>query len=278
MSWKLTVIGDPIGHTLSPLIQNSMMQKLGAAGKYTACHVRPEELSDFLQEAREKLDGFNITIPHKSAVIPFLDAVDPYAESCGAVNTVCVQNGKMTGYNTDGDGIRAALGRMGADFQGSRVALLGAGGAARSICRKALDCGAETVRIFCRNPEKGAALAGDDTRAEVLPFAELSAENCGSWANILLNATSLGMSGIGQDFGDFSFLDGGKPFVCDIVYKPAETTLLKECRKRGIPCKNGLDMLIYQAIYAYRHFTGAEFDADEMADYLREQVEAYLQK
>ena len=85
MSWKLTVIGDPIGHTLSPLIQNSMMQKLGAAGKYTACHVRPEELSDFLQEAREKLDGFNITIPHKSAVIPFLDAVDPYAESCGAV-------------------------------------------------------------------------------------------------------------------------------------------------------------------------------------------------
>lgn len=276
--WKLAVIGDPIGHTLSPLIQGKMMEKLGVKGEYTAHHVRLEELPEFVRYARENLDGFNITIPHKGAILSFLDAIDPYAESCGAVNTVCIREGKMTGYNTDGDGIRAALRQMGADFTGSRVALLGAGGAAQSICRKALDCGAKTVRIFCRNSQKGAALADGDARAEVLPFAELSAENCGGWADILLNATPLGMSGIGQDFADFSFLDGGKPTVCDIVYKPAETSLLKACRVRGLRCKNGLDMLIYQAIFAYQHFTGAEFDADAMADYLREQVEAYLQQ
>ncbi|MGI5894564.1 MAG: shikimate dehydrogenase [Candidatus Merdivicinus sp.] len=278
MSWKLAVIGDPIGHTLSPLIQGSMMEKLGAEGDYIAHHVRLAELPDFVQYARENLDGFNITIPHKAAILPYLDAIDPYAQSCGAVNTVCIREGKLTGYNTDGDGIRSALRKMGADFSGNRVALLGAGGAAQSICRKALDCGAEGVRIFCRNQEKGRALGGGDCRAEVLPFGELCAENCGAWADIVLNATPLGMSGIGQDFADFSFLDGGMPFVCDIVYKPAETTLLWECRKRGISCKNGLDMLIYQAISAYQYFTGARFDADEMADYLREKVEAYLQK
>lgn len=262
MKWKLAVIGDPIGHSLSPWIQGKIMETLGVDGEYTAVHVRPEELAAFVEQARETLDGFNITIPHKAAILPFLDEIDPYAQSCGAVNTVRVRDGKLTGFNTDGDGIRAALLERGVDFSGSRVALLGAGGAAQSICRKALDCGAESVRIFCRNPEKGQRLLGGDARGEVLPFDALSAENCGCWADILLNATPLGMEGIPNDFTDFSFLDGGKPFVCDIVYKPAETSLLKSCRERGIPCKNGLDMLIYQAIYAFMHFTGLSFDPE----------------
>lgn len=265
MAWRLAVIGDPIAHTLSPLIQGKIMEKLGVEGDYAACHVRPEELGRFTEYARENLDGFNITIPHKSAVIPFLDEIDPYAQSCGAVNTVRVRDGKLCGFNTDGDGIRAALQQMGADFAGSRIALLGAGGAARSICQKALNCGAESVRIFCRNLEKGVLLTGGDSRGEVLPFSELSAENCGGWADIVINATPLGMEGIGQDFADFSFLDNGKPFVCDIVYKPAETNLLKVCRERGITCKNGLDMLVYQAVYAFMHFTGLSFDPDTVA-------------
>lgn len=265
MNWKLAVIGDPIAHSLSPVIQGQIMEILGVSGEYKAVHVKAEELAGFMEYARENLHGFNVTIPHKGAVIPFLDEIDPYAKSCGAVNTVRIRDGKMTGFNTDGDGIRAALQQMGADFAGSRIALLGAGGAARSICRKALNCGAESVRIFCRNLEKGVLLTGGDSRGEVLPFSALSAENCGGWADIVINATPLGMEGIGQDFADLSFLDGGKPFACDIVYKPAETNLLKACRERGITCKNGLDMLVYQAVYAFMHFTGLSFDPDTVA-------------
>ncbi len=277
MEWKLAVIGDPIGHTLSPLIQGKMMERLGVRGAYDAHHVQPDGLPEFIRYARENLDGFNITIPHKRAVIPFLDGIDPYAQSCGAVNTVCVREGKLSGYNTDGDGIRAALAEMGADFAGSRIALLGAGGAARSICRKALDCGAEAVRVFCRTPEKGKALLPEgDGRGEVLPFSALSAESCGGWADIIVNATPLGMSGFGQDFGDFSFLDGGRPAVCDIVYKPSETALLRACRERGLVCRNGLGMLIYQAVYAFRLFTGMEFAAGPMADFLQDEVKKAL--
>ena len=250
MNWKLAVIGDPIAHSLSPVIQGQIMEILGVSGEYKAVHVKAEELAGFMEYARENLHGFNVTIPHKGAVIPFLDEIDPYAQSCGAVNTVRIRDGKMTGFNTDGDGIRAALLQMGADFAGSRVALLGAGGAARSICRKALNCGAESVRVFCRNLEKGSLLTGGDSRGEVLPFSALSAENCGGWADIVINATPL---------------DGGKPYVCDIVYKPAETNLLKVCRERGITCKNGLDMLVYQAVYAFMHFTGLSFDPDTVA-------------
>ena len=268
MKWKLAVIGDPIAHSLSPVIQGQIMEILGVSGEYKAVHVKAEELAGFMEYARENLHGFNVTIPHKGAVIPFLDEIDPYAQSCGAVNTVRIRDGKMTGFNTDGDGIRAALEQMGAPFAGSRVALLGAGGAARSICRKALDCGADAVRVFCRRPEQGEAILPAGSRGEVLPFSALSAETCGAWADIIINATPLGMSGTAADFAGFSFLDGGRPAVCDIVYKPAETSLLKACRERGLVCRNGLGMLVYQAVYAFRIFTGLSFDEDDLAVFL----------
>ena len=272
---KLAVIGDPIGHTLSPLIQGKMMERLGVEGEYTARHVRPEELEDFVASAlQEGLTGFNITIPHKSGILPFLAGTDPYAESCGAVNTVKITSGKLWGYNTDGDGIRSALREMGADFPGARVALLGAGGAALSICRKALLSGAEAVEVFCRSPEKAVKMAGEGV--EILPFSQLGKPGLGERFNLIINATPLGMSGMDRDFEQFAFLEGFSGAVCDIVYKPAETTLLKECAKRKIPCCNGLNMLIYQAVYAFQIFTGMSFDAKDMANYLGGEVSKAL--
>ncbi len=183
MSLKLAVIGDPIAHSSSPRIQGEFLRLAGITGEYRAHHIRTAELEEFVRFARRELDGFNITIPHKRNILPFLDELDPYAARCGAVNTVCVREGRLIGYNTDGDGIRAALQRMGVDFPGNRIALLGAGGAAQSISCKALECGAEKLRIFCRNPVRGAELAAGDPRAEVLPFSALAADNCGSWAD-----------------------------------------------------------------------------------------------
>lgn len=272
---RLAVIGDPIAHTLSPLIQGKMMERLGVKGDYQAHHVRAGEVEDFVRYARKELDGFNITIPHKSRILPYLDGVDTYAAGCGAVNTVRVSEGKLFGFNTDGNGIVSALRLLGVSFQGSRVSLLGAGGAALSICNKALEMGARSVTVFCRHPEKAGRLAGDP-RVRIQPFSGLSAETCGEVSDVILNATPLGMSGIAEDFTDFSFLDGTDAAVCDIVYKPARTKLLRECERRGLRCCNGLNMLIYQAIYAFEIFSGRTFDRDAMGAYLAGEVRKAL--
>lgn len=272
---RLAVIGDPIAHTLSPLIQGKMMERLGAEGDYRAFHVTEEELPSFVEMAKRELSGFNITIPHKSRILPYLDGIDTYAAQCGAVNTVRITDGKLYGFNTDGNGIVAALRLMGASFQGARVSLLGAGGAALSICKKALEMGAKTVTVFCRNPKKAAGMT-EDFRVTVLPFAGMSAGNCGEVSDVIIHATPLGMSGGADDFTDFSFLDGTKAAVCDIVYRPAETSLLKECRRRGLACSNGRNMLIYQAICAFEIFSGMNFDRDEMGAYLAKEVRKVL--
>lgn len=272
---RLAVIGDPIAHTLSPLIQGKMMERLGVQGSYDAHLVHPEELGNFVKFARENLDGFNITIPHKSHILPYLDGIDTYAASCGAVNTVRISGGKLYGFNTDGNGIVSALRLMGVSFQGAQVSLLGAGGAALSICKKALEMGAKSVTVFCRTPAKAAAMA-EDPRVTVRSFDQLSADSCGKVSDVIVNATPLGMSGIDSNFSDFSFLDGTSAAVCDIVYKPAETSLLWECAARGIRCCNGLNMLIYQAIYAFEIFSGQIFDRDDMGAYLAKEVRKAL--
>ena len=272
---RLAVIGDPIAHTLSPLIQEKMMERLGVPGSYRACHVKAVQMEDFVRLARKELDGFNITIPHKGRILPYLDGIDSYAGECGAVNTVRVSGGKLYGFNTDGNGIVAALRLLDVSFQGARVSLLGAGGAAQSICKKALEQGARSVTVFCRHPERAEKLRGD-FRVQILPFSQLSAENCGMVSDVILNATPLGMSGVVEDFTDFSFLDGTRAAVCDIVYKPAETSLLRNCRERGLRCSNGLNMLIYQAICAFEIFSGRTFDRDDMGAYLAAEVRRAL--
>ena len=271
---KLGVIGDPIGHTLSPAIQGAIAEKLGQPCSYEAFHVPLKGLPDFARKARRELDGFNITIPHKKNILPYLAELDPYAASCGAVNTVKIKGGALYGYNTDGDGLRAAMAACGVRMEGRKILLLGAGGAALSICRKALDVGAEKVTVLCRTPAKAAAFQGE--RVEIGELSPLSMGKCAKEAGVIINATPLGMAGIDGDFADFSFLDETKAAVCDIVYKPAETLLLKESRRRGLTAMNGLGMLIYQAVYAFAIFSDLTFDFDTMAAHVRRQVEPLL--
>lgn len=271
---KLGVIGDPIGHTLSPAIQGAIAEKLGLPCSYEAFHVPLENLPAFVEKARRELAGFNITIPHKKNILPYLAGLDPYAESCGAVNTVKIEQGELYGYNTDGDGLRAAMAVHGVHMEGSKILLLGAGGAALSICRKALDVGAEKVTVLCRTPAKAAAFAGE--RVEIGELSPFLMGKCAEAADIIINATPLGMEGIDSDFTDFSFLDETRAAVCDIVYKPAETALLKESRRRGLTAMNGLGMLIYQAVYAFAIFSGAAFDFDEMAAHVRQRIEVQI--
>lgn len=271
---KLGVIGDPIAHTLSPDIQGAIAQALGLPCSYEAFHVPLAALPDFVKRARSELQGFNITIPHKKNILPYLSHLDPYAASCGAVNTVKITDGQLYGYNTDGDGLRAAMAVNGIHMEKSEIMLLGAGGAALSICRKALDVGAKKVTVLCRTPEKAAAFAGPGV--EIGPFSTEFMGKCAKSADLIVNATPLGMEGIAGDFESFSFLDGTRAAVCDIVYKPAETSLLRESRLRGLKAMNGLGMLIYQAVYAFAIFSGASFDFDQMAAHVTAQIEGKI--
>lgn len=270
-SYRMGVIGDPIAHTLSPAIHNKMAEHLGLCCEYTAHHVKNGELGQFVERTKaENFAGFNVTIPHKKDIMDFLDECDPYARKCGAVNTVKIADGKLKGYNTDGDGLYASLKQNGILMDRSRVLLLGAGGAALSICQKALDVGAK-VTVLCRSPKKAAAFAEKDgvTVRELSPTVQ---KECAKVADIVINATPLGMEGIPDDFWDFSFLDETEAAVYDIVYKPAETSLMRESRNRGLRAFNGLGMLINQAIYAFSIFTGQEFDFGEMASYLEREI------
>ena len=271
----LGVIGDPIAHTLSPLIQNTIAEKLGIPIEYGVYHVPLSTLPDFVAVAKEKLRGFNITIPHKQNILPYLDGTDDYAASCGAVNTVRIKDGKLYGYNTDGDGLRMAMAMNGIRMENTSVLLLGAGGAALSICRKALDLGS-SVTVLCRSPEKADAFR--KAGASVDRMTDEKMRTCARSAGVIVNATPLGMEGIADDFEDFAFLDDISAAVVDIVYKPAETTLLKECRKRGLNCMNGLGMLVCQAVYAFAVFSGAEFDLEAMAAHVMETVSNAIYK
>jgi shikimate dehydrogenase len=260
---KLCVIGDPVLHSKSPLIQNTMLRALGLDYEYLCQPVTRDELPGWIDRVRaEGWAGFNATMPHKQALLPYLDALDEDAQLYGAVNTVCNQGGKLYGYNTDGAGFARALTGAGIPIEGRRFALLGAGGAAKAVALKLAQQGAAQVVICNRTAEKAQALA--DHAPEVMSTAGFSPRALSAAAggcDVLINCTNLGMHG-SPGFDSLDFLDAlpaGAP-VCDLIYHPLETALLKRAREQGHPTMNGLPLLIHQAILSLEHFTGTKID------------------
>ncbi|GHU87855.1 hypothetical protein FACS1894202_02890 [Clostridia bacterium] len=233
------VIGDPIGHTLSPVLHSAIFKSVGISSTYGVCNVSRETLQVFTQLAKIcGMRGFNVTIPHKQNIIPLLDEVSEDAECANAVNTVCVKNEKLYGYNTDVDGLKTALKarRNGVGYRGQRVLLLGDGGAASGILYKARQDGAE-ITVASR---KNGGIIDEFVRADL------------SKIDLLINATPLGMLGNDKNFANFGFLDflPKHSLVCDLIYNPLETTLMSEAKKRNLATLNGLTMLVSQAIIA----------------------------
>lgn len=254
----LAVIGDPISHSLSPLLQNTMIARLGRDDLYLAVQVPRGGLADFLAAARTMgLGGFNLTMPHKLDILPFLSDMTPEARRAGSVNSVRLRKGLWEGHSTDGIGFRRALQDLGYDFPGQVVTLLGAGGAARSIAMTALDSGAREVRVVNRTLAKAQALcAGEATMGA---FALTQARAVLPDTDILINTTPVGMEGVAgsQDFSFLSALKPGAPAL-DCIYAPAVTPFLAEASRLGHPTANGIGMLVYQAIYAYAFFRELE--------------------
>lgn len=264
---KLCVIGDPVEHSKSPLIQNTMIRELGLDYVYLCQPVPRGKCREWLDCAKfAGYAGFNATMPHKEELVPLMDELDADAALIGAVNTVCIRDGKVCGYNTDGEGFLRSLADEGIDPAGKHVLVLGAGGAAKAVCLKLAQAGAD-VTVCNRTIDKAQAIcAHDPAHLHPAGFDTATLYKEAQSCDLLVNCTSLGMAGTKGQFEDFAFLDGLKPGVpvVDLIYAPAETELLRQARQRGHKTVNGFGLLVNQAVLALEHFTGTEIDAARM--------------
>lgn len=261
------VIGDPIGHTLSPLIHNTMAAMLGTNLVYTAFHVLPEDLESAIKGAHSLgIAGLNVTVPHKKAIMPYLSSLDATAELVGAVNTIKYTQEGYVGYNTDMIGAYYALELNGANLKDSRVLLLGAGGAANACAAMAGKYGAKELYIANRALSNAQKLAEHiktnfDIKVSPITMHEVNTiEKC----DLVINCTTLG-------FGDKAgltpiedrgfFKRAGVKTVFDAIYSPWETKLLEDAAAEGIKAINGFDMLIFQALAAREIWLNEKHDA-----------------
>lgn len=264
------LLGSPVRHSKSPHIHNTAFQALGLDYVYMVFEVDHENLQDAVQ-AMKTLDvaGFNLTMPHKQKVIPMLDALSQEAAISGAVNTVKNENGKLTGYNTDGKGFIMSLSNQGIDIAGKKFVMLGAGGAGKSIAiQLALDGAAELV-IFNRSPEPAESLC--ELIGKEIPACRISQHRLSdatlkeelSTAAVLINTTNIGM---GVHEGKSLIMDPAMLppdlFVAEIIYYPQQTKLMEVAAEAGCRTVNGLDMLIGQAALAFNIWTGADMPTD----------------
>lgn len=275
---KLCVIGDPVEHSLSPLIQNAMIEAAGLDCVYDARRVAGTDTAGWLERAKnEGYIGFNATMPHKENLAALMDELSPDAALFRAVNTVCIRKGRTYGYNTDGDGILQALREADMDPEGGCVLVLGAGGAAKAVVHKLLQAGAAKVIVANRTVKRAEDLCTQVGAPEAVPcdFSRETLCRHATQSRLVVNCTSLGMTGTAGQFEDLSFLEALKPGagVFDLIYSPAQTQLLRAAHALGHKTANGLGMLIWQAIFALEQFVQTKLDGTAMAAVARKALE-----
>lgn len=275
---RLCVIGDPIEHSKSPLIQNAMIAAAGLPCTYTARRVPGDQTAAWLAQARaEGFAGFNATMPHKEHLAALADELSEDARKFQSVNTVCIKNDKIYGYNTDGDGFLQALRQAGLDPAGKQVLVLGAGGAAKAVVPKLLEGKADGVFVANRTLERAAALCAWDPEGRMAPadFAPDTLKRLAARCELAVNCTSLGMTGTAGQFDDLSFLEELRPGggVFDLIYSPARTPLLERAEALGLTASNGLGMLVWQGVFALERFVGERLDRPVLAAAARRALE-----
>ncbi|MFC2007481.1 shikimate dehydrogenase [Chloroflexota bacterium] len=259
------VIGDPIEHTMSPVMHNAAFEEMGMDYSYLPFRVSKEDLGKAIAGMKAlNIRGLNVTIPHKVAVIPLLDELDPLARQIGAVNTIVNDNGVLTGHNTDASGFLQALLEKGVEPSGKNVVVLGAGGASRAISFILAERGAG-ITILNRQLELDWAeeLAQRISKAfkKEVSALELNEKNMSSVlgnADILVNATSAGMHPDENETPLPARLHRSDLFVFDVIYNPVKTRLLREAEEAGAVTIGGLDMLVWQGALAFEKWTGRQ--------------------
>lgn len=258
------VLGYPVAHSLSPVIHQAAFAVTGINAAYLPWAVAPDRLSEAVQglRAMENLLGANVTVPHKEAIVPLLDGMTPEAEALGAVNTVLPRDGKLLGDNTDGTGFLAALREdLGCETAGLTAVILGAGGAARAVAMSLARAGARRIVLANRSLDRARQLAA--WVAARYPACEVAAQALQiEWQvsevpeiRLLVNTTSVGLHASDPQLFDYASLST-QTKVCDLIYNPPETALLRWARSRGCRVANGLGMLVHQGALAFERWTG----------------------
>lgn len=287
------LLGHPVAHSLSPALHNAGFREAGHNACYMAFDVPPAALPAAVAGLRALgCLGANVTVPHKERVLDLLDEVDPAARAAGAVNTVAWREGRLVGYNTDGDGFLASLAEVGFDPRGRAALLFGAGGAARGVGLALLRAGVDRLWLVNRTAGRAEALArslalavaglppveavpadggvvvreardpvrrqGPGAAVAALPLEADAVRRVAAGAELVVNCTAVGMhphadEAVWQDFSPFP----AGVLVVDLVYNPARTRFLALAAEQGRTVLGGLGMLVHQAAQAWRHWFGA---------------------
>lgn len=261
---RFAVIGDPIEHSLSPAMHTAALAAAGIDGNYEAVHVSPAQLQAAVGQLRREYRGFNVTLPHKEAILPFLDFLDPSARDVGAANTVVNAGGRLEGHNTDVGGFSAVLRQLQLDRPGLEVLVLGAGGSARAVVHALMLVGAR-VSLLNRDSARARRLAETASgRVAVLPHGMESLQAVVEQVDLVVNATALGLGHL----ADRSPLPEDvrlSPFtaVIDLIYG-RRTPLLAMAAAAGCQMVDGLEMLVQQGAESFRIWTGVEPDIAAM--------------
>ena len=262
----LGIIGSPVSHSFSPVIHNTISKLVGNNLTYVPFDVKPQNIADAVKGAYALgVAGFNVTVPHKQAVMPHLHEVDDAALHIGAVNTLKYTANGYIGYNTDFIGLKAALDGANIPLGGQNVIIVGAGGGAYAAAMLAAAEGALNVSILNRTVENALALkaqieANYSVSVSVLNAADARCIN----ANVAIQTTSVGMNSDVSPV-DESFFDGISHAV-DIIYTPWETKFLKDAKKSCCNVLNGFDMLFYQAVAAYEIWTDLKIAKEQLSE------------
>lgn len=255
---RFAVLGQSLPHTWSPYIHNSLFDAAGLDAVYLPVTVPPERLGSVTDVFRSCFSGFNVTIPYKEKILPFLDDIDEAAQVCGAVNTVEIRNGRMIGHITDGLGMLRAIEERGVKTHQADVLILGGGGAARVAGYAFLSRGGR-VTFAVRDAQKGNALAHALAQTQQDGLRRLSVRplaDCAEAHDILINCTPVGMYPHVNACPVSADVIARCRAVFDAVYNPRETRLLALARQNGLPAIEGLGMLFYQAVEAQKFWFG----------------------
>ena len=272
----LALLGSPVGHSGSPAMYNYSFEKLGLDYAYVAFDVKEDEMEQAIAAIRLfKMRGCNVTMPGKNIAVKFMDELSPAAELIGAVNTIVNDDGKLTGHNTDGIGFVQNLRENGVEVKGKKITIAGGGGAATAMqVQCALD-GAREITIFNKkdaffertlNTAEKIRKAVDGIVVNVYDIddaAKMTEEILSS--DIFANATIVGM----KPLDDQSVVKDLSAFhkelvVCDAVYNPIETKLLREAKEAGCKCVGGKGMLLWQGVAAFKLYTGKDMPVEEV--------------
>ena len=267
------IIGYPVNHSFSPMMHNAAFGELKIDARYLSFSVKPENIHQAIEGIKAlDISGVNVTIPHKSSIIPYLDEVTPLAKKIGAVNTVKNVNGRLIGTNTDVLGFIQSLKKLKFSPLDKTIGMLGAGGSARALIAGLADAGASKILIHNRTVERAKKIEFEFSKKfPNTKIKSVSLDNIKrSFLDLLVNTTTVGMT------SDASPIDltqsKKKEHVVDIIYSPSKTKLLREANNLEIPNINGLRMLLYQGCEAFKFWTGVPAPEDVMLKQLHNLV------